>query len=56
MFEVRLIKSGNVLYQQVCDKGELLPTIATLMQKFEAERGTYEYQTSYAVQWRQVKE
>lgn len=56
MFEVRLMRNGDTLYLLTCEKGDILPTIATLMQKFEAERGSYRYQTNYAIQWRQVRE
>ncbi len=56
MFEVRLIRNGDTLYVRTCDKGDILPTIAAIMQQFESERGTYKYQTNYAMQWRQVRE
>jgi hypothetical protein len=56
MFEVKLFQGSDVCATATCDKGDLLPTIATLMQDFEATRGAYEYQRNYAIQWRRVKE
>ena len=56
MFEVKLINSSNTMYGMECDVGDLLPTIATLLQLYESENGAYEYQRNYAIQWRRVKE
>ena len=56
MFEVRLLDGSGTLYVEHCDVGDLLPTMATLLQKFEAEHGRYVYQRPYAMQWRQVRE
>lgn len=56
MFEVRLFQGSDPLYTRTCDLGDVLPTAAALMQQFESERGLYEYQRTYAVTWRRVKE
>jgi hypothetical protein len=56
MFEVKLFRGGDILLCATCDKGDLLPTIATLLQDFEATHGKYEHQRNYAIQWRRVKE
>jgi len=56
MFEVRLMNGDRTLYVRHCDAGDILPTIATLLQTFEADHGRYTYQRPYAIQWRQVKE
>lgn len=56
MFEVRLLDGGGTLFVRHCNVGDLLPTIATLLQQFEAEHGKFSYQRPYAMQWRQVKE
>lgn len=56
MFEVKLFEGSDVLVRATCDVGDLLPTMATLMQDFEASKGKYQYQRNYAIQWRRVKE
>lgn len=56
MFEIVFYKGGHKLQTVTCDKGDLLPTMATLMQDFEAEHGKYEHQINYAIQWRRIKE
>lgn len=56
MFEIKMIHRGKSLYVRHCDKGELLPTIAAMLQDFEAEHGMYRHQDNYALQWRRVKE
>ncbi len=56
MFEVKLIEGSFTRETLTCDVGDLLPTMATLMQGFEAERGKYAYQRTYAITWRRVKE
>ena len=56
MFEIMMIKGGDILNRKTCDVGALLPTIAALMQEFEIEHGAYEHQRNYAVQWRRVRE
>lgn len=56
MFEVTMYRGSEVLYRDQCDQGDLLPTMATLMQRFEAEHGKYEHQRNHAIQWRRVKE
>jgi hypothetical protein len=56
MFELKLFRGSDVFATATCDKGDLLPTIATLMQDFEATHGNYEYQRNHAIQWRRVKE
>ena len=57
MFELRLYAPGGGLkLVRQCDVGDLLPTIATMLQEFEAAEGEYKYQENYAIQWRRVKE
>lgn len=56
MFEVRLYEGSYQRAMATCDVGDLLPTIATLMQEFEADKGKYAYQRTYAITWRRVKE
>lgn len=56
MFEVILYKGSDPIYFEKCDVGDLLPTIATVLQWYEREHGKYEYQRSYAIKFRQVKE
>ena len=56
MFEIRMIFRGGSLYVRRCDKGELLPTMAAMLQDFEAEHGVYRHQENYALQWRRIKE
>ena len=57
MFEVTLYGvGGHRLYTRKCKVGDLLPTIATILQQFEVDHGTYQYQRNYAIQWRQVSE
>jgi hypothetical protein len=47
-------KGSDKLETRECDKGHLLPTIATLMQNHE--NGAWEHQQEYAISWRVVKE
>lgn len=54
MIVVTIWKGSDKLETRTCNKGELLPTIATLMQKHEG--GAWEHQRGYAVSWRVVKE
>lgn len=57
MFEVIFYGlGGQKLYVRKCDKGDILPTMATLMQLYESEQGVYEYQRNYAIQWRRIRE
>jgi len=57
MFEVIFYGlGGQKLYTRKCDKGDILPTMATLMQLYESEQGKYEYQRNYAIQWRRIRE
>lgn len=56
MFEVRLYEGSYQRAMATCDVGDLLPTIATLLQEFEADKGKYEYLRNYAIEWRRVKE
>jgi hypothetical protein len=56
MFEVKLKKGSDTVSALTCVVGDLLPTIATLLQLYEAENGAYEYQRNYAVTWRRVRE
>lgn len=57
MFEVIFYGlGGEKLYTRKCDKGDILPTMATLMQLYESEHGKYEYQREYAIQWRRIRE
>lgn len=54
MFEVRLIAGSYTIDVKMCDVGQLLPTIADLMQKHEGDG--WKYGSPYAVQWKRVKE
>lgn len=54
MFEVRIYKEGNLLTVETCDVGDLLPAIASLLQRYEG--GGWQYQTNYTVRWCRVKE
>ncbi len=56
MFELKFFQGSDTYLTARCDVGDLLPTMATLMQDFEKEIGKYEYQRNYAIQWRRVKE
>jgi len=56
MFEVRLYEGSYCVDCQTCDVGNLLPTIATLLQAFEAKKPTYDYQRPYSIQWKRIKE
>jgi hypothetical protein len=56
MFEVVFFYPGGLEKTRTCDVGDLLPTIATMLQEYERSHGTYEYQRNYAVQWRRVRE
>ncbi len=56
MFEVKLYEGSYLVDTETCDVGDLLPTIATLLQAFEAEKPKYDYQRPYAIQWKRVKE
>lgn len=56
MFEVKLIRGSDTLVVKTCGVGDLLPTIAALLQRYEGNQGQYEYQRSYAIQWRRIKE
>lgn len=54
MFLVTLYKGGNVLDRKTCEVGNLLPTIATLMQKHMGDG--WQHQENYAIAWRRIKE
>ena len=54
MFEVRLIAGSYTRDVKVCKVGQLLPTIAELMQKHEGDG--WKYGANYAIQWRRVSE
>lgn len=57
MFEVTFYGAGGLpLYRDVCKVGDLLPTIATQLQRYEKHEGKYKYQRNYAVQWCWVRE
>lgn len=56
MFEVIFYISGSIEQNITCDKGDLLPTMAMIMQDFESKHGKYEHQRNYAIQWRRIKE
>ena len=56
MFEVKFYFGSSSPKVRTCDVGDLLPTIATILQEFETVSGKYEYQRNYAIQWRRVKE
>lgn len=56
MFEVKLKRGSDTMYGMECVVGDLLPTIATLLQLYEAENGAYEYQRNYALTFRRVSE
>lgn len=56
MFEVYMMIGSYKAYTEHCDVGDLLPTIATILQKHEADKGAYIYQQNYAIAWRRVKE
>ena len=56
MFEVKLFEGSYIRAGRTCDVGELLPTMATLLQEFESQKGTYDYQRPYSIQWKRVKE
>ncbi len=56
MFEVRLLDGGGTLFVRHCNVGDLLPTIAAILQEFEGAHGKFTYQRPYAMQWRQVSE
>ena len=47
---------GQKLYTRRCDVGDILPTIAALLQDYESEHGKYEYQRNYAIQLRRIRE
>ena len=55
MLLVELWMGSQKMDSQPCDKGNLLPTIATLMQKHEAEHG-WKHGQEYAISWKIVKE
>lgn len=54
MFLVTLFKGSKILDRETCDVGNLLPKVASLMQKHLGEG--WEHQENYAVTWRRVKE
>lgn len=56
MFEVIFHCGDGRPKTRTCDVGNLLPTIATILQDFERDHGKYEHQQNYAIQWRRVKE
>ncbi len=56
MFEVTFFYVDGMTKIKTCDVGDLLPTIATMLQEYERSHGKYEYQRNYAVQWRRVRE
>lgn len=56
MFEVKFFEGSFLWRTTTCDIGDLLPTIATVLQEFEAYKNKYEYQRNYAIQWKRVKE
>jgi len=57
MFELKFYGlGGQCLYTRTCDVGDVLPTIATILQQYEADNGKYEYQRNYAIQLRRVRE
>lgn len=56
MFEVKMYTGDKVLFSELCESGEVLPTIAALMQRHESKYGKYEYQRTYAIEWRQIRE
>lgn len=56
MFEVYMYIGSYRKITKTCDVGDLLPTIASIMQECEADEGEYIYQQNYAIAWRKVKE
>jgi len=54
MFEVKLIAGSYTIETTTCGIGQLLPTMAALMQKHE--NGGWKYGANYAIQWKRVKE
>ncbi len=49
MIEVSLMKGSWRIYTETCNKGELVPTIVGLMQKYEREHGDLENRQQYAI-------
>lgn len=54
MIVVFLWKGSDKIDQKTCDKGHLLPTIATIMQNHD--NGTWKHGQEYAISWRVIKE
>lgn len=54
MFEVKLFRGSDIIDIELCAVGDLLPTVASLMQRHEGDG--WRYQQYYAVQWQRVKE
>lgn len=54
MFELKLYKGSEVIDRKTCDVGDLLPSIATLLQ--DNQGAGWEHQQDYAVRWVRVRE
>jgi len=51
MIEIRLIRGSFLIDGASCEKGDLLPTIAALLQKFESEHGELKGGSKYAIEF-----
>ena len=54
MFVVKLYKGSDIIDIEKCAIGDLLPTVASLMQRHEGDG--WQHQQQYAVQWTLVNE
>lgn len=55
MIEIRLIKGSFVMDGATCEKGDLIPTIAALLQKYESEHGDLTGGQKYAIEFWPVR-
>ena len=53
IFQLDLQRDGETIDRERCDVGNLLPTIAELLQRYEArEPGIFVPGTTYSIEWR----